>query len=62
MPKYEYNCPTCGHYFEKIAFMGDEDLPVPCPECGRKEVRRLTSAAGLFNGIANFSALAKDHS
>ncbi|QQO08368.1 FmdB family zinc ribbon protein [Breznakiella homolactica] len=39
MPTYEYECKTCGHYFDVFQNMSDEPVKV-CPECG-KEVRRV---------------------
>ena len=62
MPKYEYNCDQCGHSFERLVFMGDEETLIPCPRCGKKDVTRMAGADSLFDGISNFSALAKDYS
>jgi len=48
MPTYEYECPKCGHRFEK--FQGMTDPPVKiCPKCrGRKVKRLIGSGAGLL--------------
>lgn len=46
MPIYEYQCPTCGHAFEKLVKMGAE--PPPCPECAGVEVVKKVSAAGFI--------------
>ena len=62
MPKYEYKCNKCSFTFEKLVFRGDEETEVSCPECGGKEVKQTPGASGLFNGISNFSSLAKDYS
>ena len=39
MPRYEYECRSCGHNFELTQSMSDEPVK-DCPKCG-KEVRRL---------------------
>jgi putative FmdB family regulatory protein len=51
MPTYEYECPKCGHRFEK--FQGINDPPVKtCPKCRGRKVKRLigTGAGILFKG------------
>jgi putative FmdB family regulatory protein len=51
MPTYEYECPKCGHRFEK--FQSISDRPVrTCPRCKGRRVRRLigTGAGLLFKG------------
>jgi len=51
MPTYEYECPKCGHRFEK--FQGINDPPVKtCPKCRGRKVKRLigTGAGLLFKG------------
>ena len=51
MPTYEYECDSCDHRFE--AFQSITAAPLQkCPECGRKQVRRLISggAGFLFKG------------
>lgn len=50
MPTYEYECPGCGHSFER--FQGINEDPIrECPECGGA-VRRLISKGGglVFRG------------
>ncbi len=51
MPTYEYECPKCGHRFEK--FQGINDPPVKtCPECRGRKVKRLLGTGGgiIFKG------------
>ena len=50
MPTYEYECPSCGHHFEKFQSITDAPLK-RCPQC-RKSVKRLigTGAGLLFKG------------
>ncbi len=48
MPTYEYECPDCGHAFEKFQSMTDKPVRV-CPKCKKRRVRRLIGAgAGLI--------------
>lgn len=60
MPTVEYRCPQCRHVFSRVVLRGDEDLPVACPACAAAGVRPDKGPASLFEGIANFSRLAKD--
>jgi putative FmdB family regulatory protein len=46
MPIYEYRCRSCGHELEKLQRLSDPVL-TDCPECGKKKLRRLISAAGF---------------
>ena len=50
MPTYEYECPKCGHTFERFQQMTDQPLK-KCPECGGS-VKRLigTGASVIFKG------------
>ena len=51
MPTYEYRCPD-GHEFEQFyRKISDAASELPCPECGKLAVRRLSGGAGLvFKG------------
>ena len=40
MPTYEYECPKCGHRFEKFQSMSDKPVRT-CPECKGRKVKRL---------------------
>lgn len=41
MPIYEYQCPNCGHEFDKIVKFSDPSPP--CPSCGHDEVTKKVS-------------------
>jgi len=49
MPRYDYECQTCGHRFEVVQSMNDPKLE-NCPEtgCGGKVKRLLGTGAGLI--------------
>ena len=50
MPLYEYQCPKCGHRFERIQKFSDPD-PKKCPKCGAGKVERLLHAPAVqFKG------------
>src|SRR4029079_15266937 len=51
MTTYEYRCPE-GHDFEHFyRKISDAASELPCPECGKLAIRRLTGGAGLvFKG------------
>lgn len=46
MPIYGYRCQACGHEFELMQKMS-EPAPSSCPSCGRSELRKQLSAAGI---------------
>jgi len=46
MPIYEYRCGACGHEKEVLQRMSDKPL-TKCPECGKRTLRKLVSAAGF---------------
>ncbi len=46
MPIYGYQCQACGHGFEVMQKMSDP-APDTCPACGKAEVRKQLSAAGI---------------
>jgi putative FmdB family regulatory protein len=60
MPTIEYKCHHCGHAFKRTIMKGDETGSENCSECHRGKVKPSTQSPGLFEGIANFSTLAKD--
>jgi len=47
MPTYDYECPKCGHRFEKFEAMSAEPGGC-CPKCGTKGRRRIGAGAGLI--------------
>ncbi len=50
MPLYEFQCPKCGHRFERIQKFSDPD-PKKCPECGAGKLERLLHAPAVqFKG------------
>ncbi len=61
MPTTEYVCLECGHRFSRLFLRGEPAVAANCPECGTVAgVEPSRGASGLFDGIANFSDLAKD--
>ncbi|MBN2430595.1 MAG: zinc ribbon domain-containing protein [Acidobacteria bacterium] len=40
MPIYEYRCPSCGHKFELLRRVSDDDREIRCPQCEAGEVQR----------------------
>lgn len=57
MPIYEYQCPGCGHSFEKLQKMSDDPI-TDCPECGGDQVKKLVSQSAF---ILKGSGWYKDH-
>lgn len=50
MPTYGYNCPACGHQYDKLQKMSDETR-AECPKCGTPGERIISGGAGLvFKG------------
>lgn len=43
MPIYAFECPACGHEFERLQKLSDAD-PTDCPACGKAGVRRQLTA------------------
>ncbi|MBI4203389.1 MAG: zinc ribbon domain-containing protein [Betaproteobacteria bacterium] len=46
MPIYEYRCADCGYQHECLQRMSDAPL-TDCPECGKRTLNKLVSAAGF---------------
>jgi putative FmdB family regulatory protein len=50
MPTYEYECKSCGHFFEIFQSMSDQPL-TECPQCGREIRRIINGGTGvIFRG------------
>ncbi len=43
MPIYEYECKRCGRQFQFLILKKDDEMDLNCPECGKKELKRLIS-------------------
>lgn len=46
MPTYDYQCFACNHVFEEFQKISDNAIEI-CPQCGKKEVKRLVSATSF---------------
>ncbi len=60
MPKIDYHCEQCGHDFERVGLQGEPKTGMKCPKCKGAHVKAVKGSDRLFNGISNFSSLAKD--
>jgi len=50
VPLHEFQCPKCGHRFERIQKFSDSD-PKKCPQCGAGKLKRLLHAPAVqFKG------------
>jgi putative FmdB family regulatory protein len=50
MPTYAYQCPKCGHRFDKLQKISDRSR-AKCPTCGTRGQRLISGGAGLvFKG------------
>jgi putative FmdB family regulatory protein len=50
MPLYEYECPSCGHPFEKLVSFAKADKLQACPSCGNDRVEKKISRIAAFTG------------
>ena len=57
MPTYEYRCRDCGHSFDIVQKMSDDQL-THCPECGGELRKVFTAPAISFKGSGFY---ANDH-
>ncbi len=58
MPVYTYRCESCGVQFEQTQKFSDAPL-TRCPECGKKELRKVYTPVGIvFKGSGFY---ATDH-
>lgn len=49
MPRYEYECESCGIHFERFQSFNDEPL-AKCPECGGRVHRVISPVGIIFKG------------
>ncbi len=49
MPRYEYECESCGIHFERMQSFSDTPL-AKCPECGGPVHRVIYAAGIIFKG------------
>lgn len=54
MPIYAYECPDCGHRFERLQSINSEDKEV-CPNCGAMARRLIMPAGVIFKGSGFYS-------
>lgn len=54
MPIYEYECPDCGHRFERLQPVTAEEVEV-CPNCGGQARRILQPVGIIFKGSGFYS-------
>jgi putative FmdB family regulatory protein len=47
MPIYTYHCTECGVEFDQHQNFSDPPL-IKCPECGKKNLRKVFSPAGII--------------
>jgi putative FmdB family regulatory protein len=46
MPIYAFECTACGHAFDRLQRLSDDD-PTQCPSCEAPQVRRQLTAPGF---------------
>ena len=57
MPLYDYICEDCGHSFEKLRRMSDDDRELRCPGCESQRIERMISTfstGGCGSGSSRF--------
>jgi len=57
MPLYEYECGNCGHLFERLRAMNDDD-PRACPTCESERVMRRISMFAASTSSGGFRSSA----
>ena len=45
MPLYEYHCLACDHVFEELCSLSEASKKKPCPDCGKRAPRIVSSFA-----------------
>ncbi|MDY6892983.1 MAG: zinc ribbon domain-containing protein [Chloroflexota bacterium] len=48
MPIYQYECRACGHTFEAMGQMSDDNTEVTCPSCRREGAHKVFSPSGTL--------------
>ncbi len=48
MPTYEYECDSCGHRFERLQAMSDEQVKT-CPKCSSSVRKLITGGIGIIS-------------
>jgi putative FmdB family regulatory protein len=49
MPIYQYRCRKCGHSFDLIRGISEDDADVKCPRCGAENPERSVSTFSSFS-------------
>lgn len=61
MPIHDYQCPDCGHSFEKLVDQGTQKAE--CPKCGALANKQISvPAAPVFNGTGFYQTDFKNKS
>ena len=50
MPIYEYTCESCGHRFDVLQRIGEDNSKLTCPECGAPRPEKVLSAFASGGG------------
>jgi putative FmdB family regulatory protein len=58
MPRYDYQCKTCGE-FEEILRMTEHTESKPCPICGKDAPQKITGGIGV-HGFKEFEGWEQD--
>jgi len=52
MPLYEYDCPKCGHSFEKLVRSSANAEKAVCPHCSSPYAAKKLSSFAMMSGPA----------
>lgn len=57
MPVFDYECKNCGKLFDEFVMSFNvSDSEIKCPECGKKDAKRLFSAPSMGSSFLGFSS------